>query len=244
MRDSIAAVRTIFPGEAPLASGLEDFYDPGEGTNLRAGFVVGVDGATSVNGRARGLHTPSDEAVFHALRTVTDAVLVGAGTVRAEGYGPVRHPPAGALWRRAAGRAETAPLVVVSRRLDLEPAASCFDGGSAVVLTCRSAAPARRKTLGAVAEVVTVGDDDVDLAEGIRVLRARGLSRLLCEGGPSLLAGLLRDGLVDELCFTLSPFLVGGAPLLPAPLPDRVPLRLRSIVDGGDGALLCRWTVS
>jgi 5-amino-6-(5-phosphoribosylamino)uracil reductase len=235
----------LLPEPGPLpAGGLEEVYDTGDRAVLRAGFVLSVDGGISVDGQAGGLHTPSDNAVFHALRSVADAVLVGAGTARRENYGPVVIRPHGAKWRRAHARSAAVPLVVVSRRLDLDPAARCFSAGRAIVLTCESSPEENRRALEQVADVLVCGDDEVDLPKAVTALHDRGLPRLLCEGGPTLLGELQAAGLVDELCLTVSPHLVGLAPgLLPTQLAAPVPLILRSVVDGEDGALLCRWEV-
>ena len=218
---------------------LHDLYDPGDSPSLRGGFVLTVDGGIAHDGSSRPLQTPADEAVFHALRAVSDAVVVGAGTARTEEYGPVRPRPAGAAWRAARGRAPQPPLVLVSRSLDLDPAGRAFTG-PCVVVTC-AAAPGRDR----FPDVVVAGEDEVDLPEAVRQLHERGLTRLLCEGGPSLLTAMLVAGLVDELCLTSTPLLIGTAPsLLTEPLPSPVGLDLRHLVDGGDGVLLARYAVT
>lgn len=239
-------MRLLLPAPRDLeVDDLLDLYDPGEDPCLRAGFVVTTDGGIAFDGSSRVLQTPSDEAAFHALRAVTDAVVVGAGTARAEGYGPVRPRPGGQAWRRQHGRSAAPPLVLVSRSLELEPADRCFGGSArAVVVTCDAAPPDARRAVAEVADVVVAGDDDVDLPAAIAALHDRGLVRLLCEGGPHLLTSLLEAGLVDELCLTLAPLLVGTAPsLLTQALPEPVRLELRHLVDGGDGALLARYAV-
>lgn len=230
-------MQQLLPTARPLTtSDLLELYEPAHG--VRAGFVVTTDGGVAHDGTSRTLQTPADEAVFHALRAVTDAVVVGAGTARAEDYGPVRPRADGRAWREARGLPEAPPLVVVSRSLDLDPAARFLSGGS-VVVTCRSA-PGRDR----FPDVVVAGDDEVDLADAVRQLRDRGLTRLLCEGGPHLLTAMLRAQLVDELCLTHTPLLVGPAPtLLTQPQDPPVPLDLRHLVDGGDGVLLARYAV-
>jgi riboflavin biosynthesis pyrimidine reductase len=237
-------VRLLVPEARPLEwLDLLDLYGAGD-EGLRAGFVLSADGGAAVGGGSRGLQSPADQAVFAALRAVSDAVVVGAGTARAEGYGPVRVRPEGRTWRSAHGRRGSPVLVLVSRSLDLDPADPCFTG-PAVVITCAAAGPDRRAALEAVADVVVAGDDDVDLQAAVRALRERGLHRLLCEGGPTLLTALLTAGLVDELCLTTAPVLVGSAPsLLVQALPFPVDLRLVHLVDGEEGSLLTRWAVS
>jgi riboflavin biosynthesis pyrimidine reductase len=239
-------MRLVVPRSEPLAAGgLEDLYDPGSLPSLRVGFVASADGAISVAGQSRGLQTESDSAAFRALRTVTDAVVVGAGTARKEDYGPVRLSATALDWRRMHGRPEHVPLVVVSRSLDLDPAARFFSGElRPIVVTCDVAPIQRRQALEQMADVLVVGGEFVDLPAAVGALRERGLSRLLCEGGPTLFADLLAVGCVDDVFLTVSPMLVGTSPgLLPQTLAHPVDLELRSLVDGGDGALLFRWGV-
>src|SRR3954462_4707048 len=96
-------------------------YRPPPGRALRVNFIAALDGATTVAGRSRGLQSPGDLAVFRLLRALADAVLVGAGTAAAEGYGPMSDDPTVSRMRVALGRPETAPVVVVSRRASLPP---------------------------------------------------------------------------------------------------------------------------
>lgn len=237
-------MQLLLPAQRPLeVEDLLDLYDPGEGPSLRAGFVVATDGGVAWDGGSRALQTPADQAAFSTLRAVADAVVVGAGTARAEGYGPVRHRAAGHAWREAHGR-RPARLVIVSRAMDLEPSDRAFSGDvRPVVVTCAAADAPRG--LSEVADVVVAGDAEVDLVEALAALHELGLTRLLCEGGPQLLTSLLGAGLVDELCLTLTPLLVGTAPtLLSERLAAPVRLELRHLVDGGDGALLARYAVA
>ena len=234
-------MRLLLPEQRQLDD-LLDLYDADGTPCLRGGFVASMDGAVAVGGASRPLQGPADKQAFAALRAVCDAVLVGAGTARSEDYGPVRPGAPARAWRQAHGRGP-APLVLVSRSLDLDPAARAFTGEvRTVVLTC--AAAAAPAGLHEVADVVVVGDEAVDLPSAVAVLHERGLTRLLCEGGPRLLTDLLRAGLVDELCLTLAPLLVGAAPsLLTETLATPVRLELRHLVDGGDGSLLARYGV-
>ena len=234
-------MRLLLPEQRPLED-LLDLYDPGPAPSLRAGFVVTTDGGVAWDGGSRDLQTPADAAAFSALRAVADAVVVGAGTARTEGYGPVRYRAAGQAWRAARALAP-APLVLVSRSADLDPGSRALSGDvRPIVLTCAAARPS--PALREVADVVVTGDDTVDLGTAVAALRDRGLTRLLCEGGPSLLTAMLLAGLVDELCLTLTPLLVGTAQtLLTEPLRERVRLELAHLVDGGDGTLLARYLV-
>lgn len=236
-------MRLLLPQARPLEwPDLLDLYGDDD-ARLRAGFVLSADGGAAVGGGSRGLQSSADQAVFAALRAVSDAVVVGAGTARAEGYRAIGVRPEGRSWRAAHARAATPTLVLVSRSLELDPGDACF-AGPAVVVTCAAADAERRAALEAVADVVVAGDDAVDLPAAVRALHERGLRRLLCEGGPTLLTALLAAGLVDELCLTTAPVLLGTAPtLLVQALPAPVGLRLVHLVDGGDGSLLTRWAV-
>ncbi|MDP8970040.1 MAG: dihydrofolate reductase family protein, partial [Actinomycetota bacterium] len=168
--------------------------------------------------------------VFRALRALADGILVGAGTVRVEGYGPHRLGEPLAARRRADGRDAPAPIVVVSRSLALDATSPLFTDAvtPTVVLTCAAASPGRRRALQRVARLLVAGDEAVDLVVGVGLLRSQlGLARLLCEGGPTLTTGLLRAGLVDELCLTVAPELLGaGGPQIVRELDRRVGLGL------------------
>ena len=103
-------------------------------------------------------------------------------------------------------------LAVVSGRLNLDPGSELFHGGGerTVVVTSEAVRPGSRAALAEVADVLVAGNEQVDLAMALDELTGRGLSRVLCEGGPSLLADLVAAGRLDELCLTFSPQLVGG----------------------------------
>jgi riboflavin biosynthesis pyrimidine reductase len=177
-----------------------------------ANMVAGLDGSLAVDGKVGELSSAVDRRLFVHLRGLSDAVMVGAGTARAEGYGPVRLPPLVREQRQRAGRPPTPPLVVVSRSLELDPAAPMFAGPvRPIVLTAGAAPGDRRAALAEVADVVVAGEDRVDLGTALAELHARDVDVLLTEGGPTLLAELVDDDLLDELCMTLAPVL-GGDP--------------------------------
>lgn len=179
---------------------------------VRAVFVSSADGAATLDGKAGGLGNKTDKRIFALQRCLGDVVLVGAGTVRIEGYGPMKTYPE---WAHVRGeRPPTPPVAVVSADLDLDPAAPLFTDAPpharTIVITCAAAPADRREALSAVADVIVVGDRIVDLAAAIDMLAARGLRRVTCEGGPTLLGYLAAAGRLDELCLTLSPLIVGG----------------------------------
>jgi riboflavin biosynthesis pyrimidine reductase len=228
------------------AEGLADAYRPFDsgpaGPSVAVNFVTSVDGAVTVDGRTAGLAGPADKAVFRLLRRGCDALLVGAGTLRNERYGALRAGPADGEWRLARGLAEHPLLVVVSGSLDLAPDLAALAGAPVrpVVATHRAAPAARRRELEAVADVVPVGEDAVDLAALLRLLGDRGVARVLCEGGPLLLGTLTAADLVDDMCLTLSPVLAGaGAGRITAgPVSALRDLTLRHVLAAGDEVLL------
>jgi riboflavin-specific deaminase-like protein len=244
---------TLFPlpgmADAPLESVLEHYaYPPIAGARwwMRANMLSSVDGAvTGPDGRSGSLSTAVDRQVFHHLRAQADAIVVGAGTARDENYGPVNVDEQTSARRVAAGQAARPRLVVVTRSLSLDPDARLFSGADRVtVVTSRSAPWPQVERLGEVADVLRVGDDTVDLAELVGVLADQGLPQLLCEGGPALLGDIVADGLLDELCWTLVPTLVGSdarrivAGRSPDPL---LGLSLASMARADDGTLFSRW---
>ncbi|KQM82893.1 pyrimidine reductase family protein [Agromyces sp. Leaf222] len=182
---------------------------------IRMNFVASIDGAVTVDGRSGGLGDANDRLAMQVMRTVADVVLVGAGTVRVEGYGGLAVDEADAAWRRSHGLADQPRIAVVSSRLDLDPRHPFFRDAvrRPVVVTHAAAAEARRAALAEVADVLVCGEgegDVVDLAEAQRALADLGLAQVLCEGGPHLFGALLDADLVDEVCLSLSPMLVGG----------------------------------
>jgi riboflavin biosynthesis pyrimidine reductase len=229
-----------------------DWLLPG---GLRMNFVASVDGAATAAGLSRGLQTPGDNRIFAALRDLADVVVAGAGTVRAEGYGAVELSPRRREFRRLHGLDEALPTAVVSRSLNLDPASPLFaaDRPRTIVITSAAADQRVLEALDGIADVVVCGEADVDLARARCALEGRGLRRILCEGGPHLFADMLRAGVVDELCLSISPLLAGpGAPRIVAGLgrpgphaeqaaePER--LHLTGLLEE-DGALFCRYRV-
>lgn len=208
---------------------------------IRSLMIATVDGAAQgPDGRSGSISGPADRRMMGLLRALTDVVLVGAETVRTEGYGPMRVRPEYAALRAALGLAEPPRLAIVTRSLDL-PDKPLADGRT-IVLAPRSASPEALAKLASRVDVVTTGDERVDLGEALDVLAARGLPHVLCEGGPRLLAGLVAAGLVDEHCLTVSPMLeAGDAPrIMNGPLPGVTGLVLASLAEE-DGFLFYRW---
>ncbi len=178
---------------------------------VRANMVGSVDGAISLDGRSQPISGKADWFLFGLQRALADVIVVGAGTARSEGYGPGRARPEFAHLRSVTSQASAPTLALVTASGKLDPAAAFFGGSTrAIVITSASADESRIDPLREVADVVVVGDASVDLEAALEVLRKRGLTRVLTEGGPSLLGALATDDLIDEVVATMSPILVGG----------------------------------
>lgn len=179
-------------------------------------MVAGLDGTAAVGGRVGALSTTPDQELFRRMRQIADVVLVGAETVRREGYGPVRLDDTAREARRALGRPPTPPLAVVSRSLALDWDAPAFADAPAhaptLVITCAEADPERRAAAEEHATVLVAGRERVQPAAALAALAARGHRVVLCEGGPTWLGELVAADRLDELCLSVSP-VIGGDPL-------------------------------
>ena len=218
-------MRVLIGPDAPL----REVYAAPDGPWLRANMVSTVDGAsTGDNGTSTSINNATDQVVFDLLRELSDAIVVGAGTLRAEQYRP-----------------NPKPIVVVSRSGEV-PAGLLGPGSGPVLLATCSAADG----LGASTEllgddnVMVLGSHRVDLARMREQLVDRGYRQLLSEGGPHLLRDLLDQGCVDEVDTTTTPLLVCGRhPRITDGPPVDVPLELRTLVEQ-DGTLMARWTTA
>ncbi|HYI32120.1 MAG TPA: pyrimidine reductase family protein [Glaciibacter sp.] len=179
----------------------------------RVNFIASLDGAATHDGLSGGLNNAADKLVFDTLRMLSDVVVVGAGTVRAEGYGDIRLEPAAMAWRRANGLAAQPPIAIVSSKLDIAPAHPIFASTDPrpIVITHAASPADRRAALAEVADVLVCGEDAVDMRLMIEALSAAGYPQILCEGGPHLLGALIEADCVDEFCLTISPVLEGGS---------------------------------
>jgi len=161
-------------------------------------FVGTLDGRAAVDGSTKPLGGPADLEMLLSLRAAADAVLIGPGTVRAEGYGRLVGP---------SRRASSPPAVVISRRFDIPWEAGLFAAADQPVLVYGPADAPPAPEVAAPVEVVRL--DECTPAAALADLRARGIRALLSEGGPTLFRAFLADGLVDELFLTLTPVITG-----------------------------------
>lgn len=189
-----------------------DLYAPPAPRWLRVNFISSLDGAATREQHSGGLGDAADRRVFQLLRRWADVVLVGAGTARSEGYGPVRLPEGAVRWRTMQGLTPQPVLALVTRRLDLDPTSRLFADAPVrpIIFTVASAPTEKRAALSAVADVIDTGDTTVDPIVLRDHLHDRGHTRIHSEGGPTLFGTFVVAGVVDELCLTLAPTLEAG----------------------------------
>ncbi len=179
---------------------------------VRFNFVAAADGAATSGGFSAGLGNDGDKRIFTVLRRLADVVLVGAGTIRAEGYEGDLVDDDARSWRSAHGLAPHPAIAVISGSLSLDPASGFFRRAPVrpIIFTAAAAPAHRRSALEAVADVVECGRDIVEASAVLTELTRRRLLKVLCEGGPAVLGDFTRSDAVDELCLSISPLLAGG----------------------------------
>ncbi len=233
------------PGTLTVAEVAPDLAGRGRARRDRPhvaiNMVASVDGRATLDGRAGPLGNPADRALFRRLRTQVDAVMVGAGTLRAERYGPIISDPAVRAERRRRGLEADPWAVLVSRSLDLPPDLPLLqDPGSRVIVIGAAEGEIGR----CAARVEYLRETDLGLA--VAELRSRhGIATVLCEGGPHLNASLLREGLADELFLAIAAKLVGAGEALTivaGALPHPAELALASLHESG-GYLFARYAI-
>lgn len=205
--------------------------DPGA-PGIRMNFIASIDGsARGDDGTSGSLSNPADRAVLGAIRAESDVVLLGAATLRAEGY----------LMPR------TARLAVVTASGELGDAnlGEVTDADRVIVLAPATVRERVAATLDAAHRFVALDADaqgGIRLADAIAALQALGAARIVSEGGPSLASALLDAGLVGELCLSTSPRLTGGSlPVLGSALRPSIDARLASLLVDDEGGLYARW---
>ncbi len=236
------SARELDDGELLAAYGWDRAAEPAR-PYFRFNFVASVDGAVSWNGRSGELGDDADRRLFGLLRSTAQVILVGAGTVRAEGYAGELVSAQTRSWRTRQGLPAHPGIAVVSASLDLDPESGFFAAAPVkpLVLTTAAAPAGRRAALEEVADVVVAGARTVEPGLAARALARRGAFRVLCEGGPTLFGSFQAAGLVDELCLTLSPVLAAGSSSrISAGTPELglARLRLRHVLRSGDTLLL------
>jgi riboflavin biosynthesis pyrimidine reductase len=229
-----------FVASLGLRAGLGDGR-PRPRPRVVADMVATADGRAAVAGRSAGLGNAADRALLRELRAEADAILVGTGTLAAEGYANLLDDEARER-RVAEGRPPHPIVATVSRRLRLpvSEAPVLSEPGVPVVAFAEEGSAGAPPSVAADLAVVAL-PAPLSLADALAALHARGVRGVLCEGGPSLLRRLVAAGLLDDLCLTVAPLLAAGdAPAILAgdPLPDPARLALRAVHRADDHVFL------
>ncbi|HWF29093.1 MAG TPA: pyrimidine reductase family protein [Mycobacterium sp.] len=241
----LGSIRELDDGE------LHRLYDYPErdGTWVRANFIASVDGGATADGKTATMAGPGDRLVFHLLRELADVIVVGAGTVRIEGYSGAHLGVAQRHRRQAHGRGEVPPLAIVTQsgRLDRDMPVFTRTEVPPLVLTCTAAAEEAQRQLTDLCEVVDCSGSDpgkIDEVTLLEALAARGMRRVLTEGGPMLLGAFVEHDMLDELCLTIAPYLVGGLARRIATGPGQLMTHMRCahILTDDAGYLYTRYT--
>jgi riboflavin biosynthesis pyrimidine reductase len=247
----ITRLDSLTPVDAPALPGLYEYPTTLSRCWVRANMIVSVDGGATFDGRAGGLAGPGDRVLFKVLREIADVVLVGAGTVRAENYSGAQLSVAARQARQARGQSEVPPIAVVTASGALDPTSRLFTNTETppLVFTTTASSVATRDRLHGRAEVLDASASDptvVDPAAVLAELGHRGLYRVLCEGGPTLLGDIVERDLLDELALTVAPMLVagGGPRVVSSHAPVSTGLRTAHILADDDGYLYLRYTRS
>jgi riboflavin biosynthesis pyrimidine reductase len=224
-------VRQLFPVAVDAVDPADVYADRPEVSGrpgVRLNMISSIDGGTAVNGVSGGLGSLGDKRVFAVLRSLADVVVVAAGTVRAEHYGP-----------------SSVPIAVVTRAAQLDWQSPFFTEAKArpIVLTVEDAPTENLERAAQVADVVVAGSGTIDVRQALTELGARGFHHVLAEGGPSLNGALALAGVLDEVCLTVSPKVVAddakriiSGPALAAP----IEMDLRSVLED-DSYLFLRY---
>jgi riboflavin biosynthesis pyrimidine reductase len=238
------AIRRLLPPGAPATAreivagfGLHTRDTPPERPRVLLNMVSTLDGRATIGGRSGPIGGPADRELFHALRTVVDAVMVGSGTARAEHYRRLVREDAARALRRERGLSEEPWACIVSGRLALsaedvplltDPEArvailtssqASLEAGAASSADTGTDGHSHPPRIEAHIEYIRAAppiaggrqEGRLDLPGAMAQLRERlGVRTVLCEGGPHLNTQLLAAGVVDEIFLSLAPKLAGG----------------------------------
>jgi riboflavin-specific deaminase-like protein len=241
------AVRRLLPDQAETTVAeqlaeldLQDLAHP-DRPYLILNFATTLDGRAAISGRSGAIGSETDTEVLQRLRTRVDAVMIGAGTMRAERYGRIVSDPDFRAYRERIGLSHDPLAVLVSNRLELPWDAGLFTdgGGQVVIFTASEAEPPETAT-----QVTVVRHPDgVELDRALEwLLTERGINSILCEGGPTLHGRLREGGLADELFLTIAPKIAGGEGprVLEGALPDIDQVELAWLLES-DSELFTRY---
>ncbi len=253
MEDSGAARFSLLGGDAPVDDDdLDRLYAYPDAAPdrcvVRGNAIASLDGGATTDGTSGGLGGAGDRRLFALQRELADVIVVGAGTARAENYGGARMTAAQRQRRQGRGQREIPPIALVTRSGVIERDLGVLTGSEVrpLVLTCAAAADDASARVGSAAEVLDCSGSDpgqVDLGTALHRLAGRGLRRVLTEGGPSLLGAFIAAQLLDEMCLTTAPLLVGGSAVRVAAGAQAVltSMRRAHVLSDADGYLYTRY---
>lgn len=216
--------------------------------HLVVNMVSSLDGAIALDGLSGGLSGSADKEVFFYLRSIADVILVGAATAKEENYGQPKLSDELRAQRVSRGQPELPRIAVATRSMSIDWSCRLFADPSSPaglpIVLCPQSTPAELcAPADGIAEIVTAGQGELDFAAALGILASRATRLVLCEGGPRINAELFSAGLVDELCLTLSPALVGGSgPRISGWTEPQPALRLQLLTGcETDGVLMLRY---
>lgn len=183
---------------------------PSEGPWTRVTMLRALDGGVAgPDGRSRSISSDIDREVLGEVRRLSDAVVVGATTVRQEPYGPLKADPGAAEERKRLGLSEAPVMVIVSGSLDLPWSEDMFGDSfhTPIVATTEAAPEEAMNEARKHAELLVLPGEELRAADLVAALHERGLRRLICEGGPGLLAAFAADDVIDEVDLTVAPMM-------------------------------------
>jgi riboflavin-specific deaminase-like protein len=204
-------------------------------------FATTLDGRAAISGKSGAIGSDTDTEMLQRLRTRVDAVMIGAGTMRAERYGRIVSDPDLRAYRERTGLTHDPLGVIVSNRMELPWDAGLFTdgGGRVVIFTASDQAPPETAT----PVTVVRHPDGVELDRALEwLVTERGIKSVLCEGGPTLHGRLREGGLADELFLTIAPKIAGGEGprVLEGALPDVDQVELAWLLES-DSELFTRY---
>ncbi len=212
--------RLLPPGDPATVAEIVEELGPWRRPPARPGrprvminMISTVDGHAALRGRSGPISDRADRELFHGLRSAVDAVLVGAGTVRAERYGRLIPDASRRQLRMRRGLSEEPLACIVSARLALTADIPLLAERCARLVIVTPSAASLPEIPAHVDYVRAERGGRLDLAGALAELRERfDVQNVLCEGGPHLACQLLAAGLTDELFLSLAPWLAGGDP--------------------------------
>ena len=238
-------------GETEIAPLLERMFaaiePPDDRPYTLVNFIESVDGRATVKGRSGGLGDDGDRTLFHSLRERVDAVYAGTTTMRLERYGRILGKPERRQRRRERGLSPEPIACTMTRSGEVPTEIPLFSEPEVRVIVFGPASlEGCFDDCAASVELVVLQPGELTFAAAMARLRERGVRTLLCEGGPRVFGGLLREGVADELFLTLAPKLTGGGdgPAITSgpELVDPAELELRWLLER-DGALYARYLI-